>query len=63
MNKKYFTYKFLIFILTSILLSSYSQIDQLQENSNFKEALKLCEANYDANDVETSLHIPLYTCH
>ena len=52
MNKKYFTYKFLIFILTSILLSSYSQIDQLQENSNFKEALKLCESNYNANDVE-----------
>ena len=52
MNKNYFTYSLLVFISTSILLASYSQIDELQKNSNFKEALKLCEANYDANDVE-----------
>ena len=52
MNNKYFTCSFLAFILTSILLSSYSQIDELQENSDFWEALELCKENYDSNDVE-----------
>ena len=34
------------------LLSSYPKIDELQENSNFKEALELCKTNYDPNNVE-----------
>ena len=52
MNRNYFTYKVLIFIFTSFLFSSYSKIDDLQENSNFKEALELCKEHHDPNDVE-----------
>ena len=52
MNRNYFTYNVLIFIFTSFLFSSYSKIDDLQENSNFKEALELCKELHDPNDVE-----------
>ena len=52
MNRNYFTYNVLIFIFTSFLFSSYSKIDDLQENSNFKEALELCKEHHDPNDVE-----------
>ena len=52
MNRNYFTYNVLIFIFTSFLFSSYSKIDDLQENSNFKEALELFKELHDPNDVE-----------
>ena len=52
MNRNYFTYNVLIFIFTSFLFSSYSKIDDLQENSNFKEALELCKEHHNPNDVE-----------
>ena len=41
------------FILcVSFVFSSYAEIDKLQEESMFDDALKLCKVNFNANDVE-----------
>ena len=46
-------YTFLrVLLISSFLFSINSKIDQLQEESKFQEALKLCEDNYNDNDVE-----------
>jgi len=41
-----------VLLVSSFLFSINSKIDQLQEESKFQEALKLCEDNYNDNDVE-----------
>ena len=41
-----------VLLVSSFLFSIHSKIDQLQEESKFQEALKLCEDNYNDNDVE-----------
>ena len=41
-----------VFLVSSFLFSLNSKIDQLQEESKFQEALKLCEDNYNDNDVD-----------
>jgi len=55
MNSNYFTQNLSILIFLSLLFSDNNynrEIDELQENSNFKEALELCEKHNDPNDIE-----------
>ena len=55
-------YTFLrVLLVSSFLFSINSKIDQLQEESKFQEALKLCEDNYNDNDVELLWSCLLYT--
>ena len=55
MNRNYFAYNLSILISLSLLFSDSTinkEIDELQENSNFKEALELCKEHYNPNDVK-----------
>ena len=52
MNRKYYTYISTLILSISFIFSAYAEIDKLQEESMFDEALKLCEVNYNDNDIE-----------
>jgi tetratricopeptide (TPR) repeat protein len=52
MDNKYFAYILSFIISASFIFSSYKEIDELQEKSMFDEALKLCESNFNSEDVE-----------
>ena len=52
MDNIYFAYILSFIISASFIFSSYNEIDELQEKSMFDEALKLCESNFNSEDVE-----------
>ncbi len=52
MYRKPIVYFYSFILSVSLLFPSYLEIDKLQEQSMFDEALKLCKENFNDNDVE-----------